>query len=182
MFCLIPLCSAAVFTLYFIPLCSPITFLNAHCPESYCIHHLPNVFYFLSAKESISSSLLCLLLSWANCCSDFKSSWHHVRQRTELGKELLPHFVVHFSALNYSCWNASGHIEKKQNKTCIVGICWACQFSQKVGIVSCCKSGCSVFSSIILKHTDTPGCNFRNMYVVILLLSSRLGFLTELWE
>lgn len=63
MFCLIPLYSAAGFTLCFIPICSPITFLNAHCPvtKPYCVHHLSNVFYFLSATESISSSLLHLL-------------------------------------------------------------------------------------------------------------------------
>lgn len=157
---LIMLCSASLlFTVLlflhcFIPLCSQITFLKAHCTvtKSYCIHH-PSVFHFLSATDNIFLTFVTFDTSWANC-SDFKSTRHHVRQTTELGTEFLPHFSLWYTSQHWiiPAGKVLGHMEKKQNKTCAVNIYWACQFSQKVGIVWCCNSGSNLFSSILLKQ------------------------------
>lgn len=124
---LIMLCSASLlftvllFICCFSPLCSQITFLTAHCPvtKPYCIHHF-SVFYFLSTTDNIFLTFVNFVASWDNFL-DFKSAWHHVRQRTELETEFLPLlFVVHLSALNYSCWkDIRPHgKETKQNLCC----------------------------------------------------------------
>lgn len=49
-------------------------------------------------------------------------------------------------------------MEKKQNKTCAMDIFWACQFSQKVGIVILIV----VYSPPFFSNTDIPGYNFRS--------------------
>lgn len=156
---LIMLCSASLlftvllFLHFFIPLCSPITFLKAHCPvtKCYCIHHF-SVFYFLSATDNIFLTFVTLVTRWANCL-DFKSAWHHVRQTTELGTELLPYFSLWYTSQHWiiPAGKVLGHMEKNQNKTRAVDVNWSCQLSQKLGFVRCCNSGCNLFS-ILLKH------------------------------
>lgn len=123
---LIMLCSASLlftvllFLHFFIPLCSPITFLKAHCPvtKSYCIHHF-SVFYFLSATDNIFLTFVTLVTRWANCL-DFKSASCKTDNRIRNRTSAILLFVVHLSALNYSCWKGIGPHgkEPKQNSCC----------------------------------------------------------------
>lgn len=123
---LIMVCSASLlFTVLlflhcFIPLCSPITFLKAHCPvtRSYCIHHL-SVLYFLSAVDNIFLTFVNFVTSWANCL-DLKSALLHVRQTTELGTEFLHCFSLWYTSQYWiiPAGKVLGHMEKKQDLCC----------------------------------------------------------------
>lgn len=153
-FCLIPPSSAAVFMVCFIPLCSPTTFLNTHCPvtESYGIQPPSHIFYFRSATESILSSLLRWLpaaLIAVVISKGLGIRWGKGLNQEEIFCHTFPRGIWHLATKERS--------KVKQKKICIVNICWLASFVRRF-----CRSGCNVFSSILLKATGAPGYKFRS--------------------